>query len=170
MVLGMLDWLGPSTPYTLKKALSRSVEDFFPVPHTSFYAEPSRLAAGGYVSESQERGGRRRKTYALTHRGREALSQWLSDPHTEPAQFRLHAMLKTFFGADPSRFAIAQAEHHRELAEGFEAQRERSEGELSRNVRLVLETGIRVHRWWEATWLAIDTDAAGWERGPDSAA
>ena len=51
VVLGMLDWLGPSTPYRLKRVMSESVEDFFPVPHTSFYAEPARLAAAGYLDE-----------------------------------------------------------------------------------------------------------------------
>ena len=45
VLLGMLDWLGPSTPYRLKRVMAESVEDFFPVPHTSFYAEPG--AAGG---------------------------------------------------------------------------------------------------------------------------
>ena len=51
VVLGMLDWLGPSTPYRLKRVLAESVQDFFPVPHTSFYAEPARLAAAGRAGD-----------------------------------------------------------------------------------------------------------------------
>src|SRR3712207_4058108 len=88
VVLGMLDWLGPSTPYRLKRVMSESVEDFFPVPHTSFYAEPARLAGAGYLSERVERGGRRRRTYELTDRGREALEHWLARPETQFGQFR----------------------------------------------------------------------------------
>src|SRR6185503_13202284 len=96
VVLGMLDWLGPSTPYRLKRVMSESVEDFFPVPHTSFYAEPARLAGAGYLSEHLEEGGRRRKTYALTPRGREALARWLERPEARFGEFRFPGMLKLF--------------------------------------------------------------------------
>ena len=116
VVLGMLDWLGPSTPYRLKRVLAESVQDFFPVPHTSFYAEPARLAAAGYLDERVERGGRRRRTFALTERGREALRAWLEEPETRFGEFRFPGILKIFFGADPAEFAEAQARHHGELA------------------------------------------------------
>jgi DNA-binding PadR family transcriptional regulator len=158
VLLGMLDWLGPSTPYRLKRVLSESVEDFFPVPHTSFYAEPARLAAAGYVDEHVERGGRRRKTYSLTPRGREALAAWLAEPETRFGEFRFPGMLKIFFGADPAGFADAQAAHHRQLAERFEsirARADRGEVELAESRRRVLETGIRLHRWWEARWTEL---------------
>src|ERR687889_2047292 len=112
VVLGMLDWLGASTPYRLKRALARSVQDFFPVPHTSFYAEPARLAAAGYLEERVERGGRRRRTFELTERGREALRAWLAEPETRFGEFRFPGMLKVFFGADPTGFADEQAAPH----------------------------------------------------------
>ena len=112
VLLGMLDWLGPSTPYRLKRVMAESVEDFFPVPHTSFYAEPARLAAAGYVDEHVERGGRRRRTYSLSARGREALEAWLAEPETRFGEFRFPGMLKIFFGGDPAGFAGAQAAHH----------------------------------------------------------
>lgn len=159
VVLGMLDWLGPSTPYRLKRVLAESVEDFFPVPHGSFYAEPARLAAAGYVSEDVERGGRRRKTYALTDQGREALSDWLEQPETRFGEFRFPGILKLFFGADPAGFAGTQAAHHGELAERFEAVRERIEAralEITPPRRAVLDTGIALHRWWEARWAELE--------------
>ena len=159
VVLGMLDWLGPSTPYRLKRVMSESVEDFFPVPHTSFYAEPSRLAGAGYLEEHLERGGRRRKTYALTERGRSALASWLEEPETRPGEFRFPGMLKIFFGADPTTFAGAQAAHHRGLATRFEAVRDaadRGEVEVAPQRRKVLETGIALHRWWAARWDELD--------------
>jgi DNA-binding PadR family transcriptional regulator len=158
VVLGMLDWLGPSTPYRLKRVLAQSVQDFFPVPHTSFYAEPARLASAGYLDERVERGGRRRRTFALTDRGRAALQAWLDEPETRFGEFRFPGMLKIFFGADPAEFAEAQARHHGELAAGFEAVRAaatRSEVELTAGRHLVLETGIELHRWWEARWREV---------------
>lgn len=158
VVLGMLEWLGPSTPYRLKRVLAESVQDFFPVPHASFYAEPARLAAAGYLDEEVERGGRRRRTFALTDRGREALQAWLDEPETRFGEFRFPGILKIFFGAEPAGFAEAQARHHGELASGFEAVRTaagRGAVELSDGRRLVLETGIELHRWWEARWREL---------------
>lgn len=158
VVLGMLDWLGPSTPYRLKRVLTESVEDFFPVPHTSFYAEPARLAGLGLLSEEQEPGGRRRKTYALTDTGRAALRAWVDDPETAYGQFRFPGMLKLFFGADPANFALDQAEHHAALHAKFVGVRERvdaGELEMSARHRLLLDTGIRVHEWWASTWREI---------------
>ncbi len=159
VLLGMLDWLGPSTPYRLKRVMAESVEDFFPVPHTSFYAEPARLAAAGYVDEHVERGGRRRRTYSLSARGREALAAWLAEPETRFGEFRFPGMLKIFFGGDPAGFAGAQAAHHAQLAERFETVRERADRgdiELAEPRRRVLETGIRLHRWWEARWTELE--------------
>ena len=159
VVLGMLDWLGPSTPYRLKRVLSQSVEDFFPVPHGSFYAEPARLAAAGYVSEAVEHGGRRRKTYALTDRGRAALAAWLEQPETRFGEFRFPGILKLFFGADPAGFAGEQAAHHGELAERFEGIRARVDDEdldITPQRRAVLETGIALHRWWQARWRELE--------------
>ena len=163
VVLGMLDWLGPSTPYRLKRVLAGSIQDFFPVPHTTFYAEPARLARGGYVSEEVEPGGRRRKTYALTDRGRAALERWLGDPRTEYGEFRFPAMLKVFFGADASAFALDHAEHHRRLAEQFSAVRddvERRGIAMPPGRRLVLDTGIRLHEWWTERWEELAREFA----------
>jgi PadR family transcriptional regulator, regulatory protein AphA len=162
VVLGMLDWLGPSTPYRLKRVLAESVQDFFPVPHTSFYAEPARLAAAGYLVERVERGGRRRRTFALTDRGRAALQAWLDEPETRFGEFRFPGILKIFFGADPAGFAEAQSRHHGDLAAGFEAMRAaagRGEVELSAGRRVVLDTGIELHRWWEARWRELGESA-----------
>ena len=161
VVLGMLDWLGPSTPYRLKRVMAQSVEDFFPVPHTSFYAEPARLAAAGYVTEAVERGGRRRRTFALTDRGRQALETWLAEPETRFGEFRFPGMLKIFFGADPAGFAGEQAAHHARLAERFEGVRDaadRGEVEVPPRRRRVLDTGIALHRWWEARWRELADD------------
>src|SRR6516162_2701497 len=87
-VLSLLDVLGEATPYDLKQALVRSIENFWPVPHTTFYEEPARLAGAGYLAARQEAGGRRRRLYKLTARGRDALHSWAEDPAVGPQQLR----------------------------------------------------------------------------------
>src|SRR5438105_10635094 len=100
-VLSLLELSGPATPYDLKQALERSIANFWPVPHTTFYAEPERLAAGGFLSVTQEEGGRRRKVYSLTAAGVGALEVWRGSGELTPPQLREEGVLKIFAGADP---------------------------------------------------------------------
>lgn len=117
-LLALLDQLGEATSYDIKQALDKSIENFWPVPHTTAYEEPARLAEGGYLSVKQESGGRRRKTYALTDAGREAVRAWAGEPNAAPPQLRDEVMLKIFAGADPAALVGARAEWHRDkLAE-----------------------------------------------------
>lgn len=113
-LLALLREFGPSTSYEIKQRLESSIQNFWPVPHTTAYEEPARLAAAGYLSAEQEEGGRRRRVYSLTKRGREALAAWANEPITAPPQLRDELMLKTFAGADPApllepRIAFHQA-------------------------------------------------------------
>jgi PadR family transcriptional regulator AphA len=117
-VLSLLDLLGEATPYDLKQALEQSVENFWHVPHTTLYSEPTRLAEGGFLSETQEPMGRRRKLYALTDSGREALREWADSPEIEPPELRDEGMLKVFAGGDPRAIFTQRREWHRaKLAE-----------------------------------------------------
>ena len=161
---------GEATPYELKQLLEKSVENFWPIPHTTFYAEPARLAAGGFLSERQESGGRRRKLYALTDKGREALEAWT---HSEPAAapvLRDEGVLKIFAGADPVPILRRRAEwHRRKLAElqGYlDETRERT------GPRTSLVSGITYHRVLLQSideFLAQQVDLAGIERGAPAA-
>lgn len=112
-VMALLDLFGEATPYDLKQVLDRSIQNFWPVPHTTFYEEPARLAKAGYLTQSQESGGRRRKRYALTGSGREALRAWADAPDTAPSQFRDEGMLKVFAGADPRMVYAGRGDLHR---------------------------------------------------------
>jgi PadR family transcriptional regulator AphA len=117
-VMSLLETFGEATPYELKQALEHTIENFWPVPHTTFYDEPARLAKAGYLSHSQEQGGRRRKRYALTDAGREALRAWADAPGAPPSQYRDEGLLKVFAGADPQLvFAGRGAWHRAKLAE-----------------------------------------------------
>lgn len=100
-VLALLDQFGESTSYEIKQAIEASIQNFWPVPHTTAYEEPARLAAGGYLSVRQEEAGRRRRYYSLTEKGREALGAWAADPEVAPPQLREEALLKLFAGAPP---------------------------------------------------------------------
>jgi DNA-binding PadR family transcriptional regulator len=113
-LLALLDQLGEATSYDIKQALDKSIQNFWPVPHTTAYEEPARLAAGGYLSVRQEAGGRRRKLYALTEEGRAALRGWAAEPTAAPPQLRDETMLKVFAGAEPLPLLEARAEWHRE--------------------------------------------------------
>src|ERR1700726_505485 len=117
-VLALLELIGPAMPYDLKQMLEKSIENFWPVPHTTFYAEPDRLARGGFLTVSQEQGGRRRKLYELTEDGREALREWTRSPDVTPPQARDEGVLKIFAGADPAPIMRSRVAWHRaKLAE-----------------------------------------------------
>lgn len=146
-VLSLLQVLGPSTPYDLKQALEKSIENFWPVPHTTFYAEPARLVRGGYLSVRQEQGGRRRKLYALTDPGREALAQWVRSPSAAPPQLRDEGILKVFAGADPIPLLRRRRDWHSgKLAELEGYLRAVGEEERVRGVRQSLLMGTNYHR------------------------
>jgi len=117
-VLALFEHLGEATSYDLKQAIEHSIENFWHVPHTTAYDEPARLASGGYLTVRQEPGGRRRKLYALTDLGRDALHAWIAEPVAAPPQLRDETMLKVFAGADPAPLQPARrAWHEAKLAE-----------------------------------------------------
>ncbi len=112
-MLALLDQLGEATSYDIKQVLEVSIQNFWPVPHTTAYEEPARLAEGGYLSLHQEPDGRRRKTYSLTDEGRAALRAWAADPQVAPPQLRDEMVLKIFAGAEPQVFNDERAAWHR---------------------------------------------------------
>jgi DNA-binding PadR family transcriptional regulator len=117
-LLALLAEHGEGTSYDIKRVMDKSLENFWPVPHTTAYEEPARLAAAGYLSVRQEPGGRRRKLYALTDEGREALRAWAAEPSAAPPQIRDEVALKVFAGADPAPLMEARVKWHEEkLAE-----------------------------------------------------
>lgn len=120
-LLALLDRFGELTSYEIKDALESTVENFWPVPHTTAYQEPARLAAGGYLSARQEKGGRRRRRYALTDAGRTALREWADEPVAAPPQLRDELLLKIFAGADPEPLATERVAWYRAKVEELEA-------------------------------------------------
>ena len=161
-VLSLLELFGPSTPYDLKQALERSIENFWPVPHTTFYAEPTRLAEAGLLSERQEAGGRRRKVYELTEEGRRVLHEWADSPEVAPPQLREEGVLKIFAGGDPVPIFKQRCEWHRAKLAELEGYLE-AVGELPQwqGVRASLLVGVSYHRMLlEAMESFLESQAA----------
>ena len=119
-LLALLDRFGELTSYEIKDALETSVENFWPVPHTTAYQEPARLESGGYLSSRQEKGGRRRRRYALTDAGRKALRDWADEPQAAAPQLRDELLLKIFAGADPGPLLEERLDFYRKKVEELE--------------------------------------------------
>jgi PadR family transcriptional regulator AphA len=112
-LMAVLHEFGEMTSYDIKQAMESSIQNFWPVPHTTAYEEPARLAAAGYLSARQEEGGRRRRVYSLTDKGREALAAWAAEPSAAPPQLREEVMLKVFAGGDPAGLVDSRLAWHR---------------------------------------------------------
>lgn len=148
-LLALLDQMGEGTSYDIKQALEISIQNFWPVPHTTAYEEPARLAAAGYLSAQQEEGGRRRRVYSLTDAGREALAVWSNEPTASPPQLREEAVLKVFAGGAPGPLLEGRIAWHRGKIEELEGLlhwvRDASLEGWERSER-TLQVGIVYHR------------------------
>ena len=146
-LLALLDQLGEATSYDIKQALDKSIENFWPVPHTTAYEEPARLAEGGYLSVEQEAGGRRRKSYLLTERGPGGAAGLggRADRRPPAAARRIHA--QSLRRRRPGPLVEARLAWHRdkleELGGYLEAVREAEGYEASERTLLA---GLAYHR------------------------
>jgi DNA-binding PadR family transcriptional regulator len=164
IVLGLLEAAGPSTPYALKQGVAGSIGNFWTVPHSQLYAEPERLARGGHVTEQREPGGRRRRVYAITDRGREALAAWLRDADVRLPELRDPGLLKLFFGADPTAIAPGLVERYAEKLATYRALHAglRATGDpAAAGALLTLEAGIAHAEVWIAYWSRLAGSAPG---------
>jgi len=146
VVLGLIEQGGPATPYELKQRLAVGPGNLWSVQHAQIYSEPERLAGAGYLRERREEGGRRRKTYSLERRGREALRRWLGEPAATNTELRDPGLLKLYFGADPATLAPEQLAAHRAKLDQFERLMAADPGGEPRGPWLALEMGIAAER------------------------
>jgi PadR family transcriptional regulator AphA len=155
IVLGLLEVCGEATPYDLKQLLAGSVGNFWTVQHSALYAEPERLAGGGYVSERREQGGRRRRRYRVTAKGRRALRDWAAEPTADFTELRDPGLLKLFFGADPAKLAAPQLDAHTAKLAEYESLHAAMDGAGPKGPRLALEAGIAHEREWVRFWKRL---------------
>jgi PadR family transcriptional regulator AphA len=162
IVLGLLDRLGPSTPYELKRAHALGIGNFWTVQHAQFYSEPERLAEAGLLSEEREEGGRRRRRYTITDAGRRGLREWLGEPTSElTVELRDPGLLKLHLEADPGPLAQAQLEAHRAKLADYQAIAAGYPRDGPRGPWRTLQAGLRHEREWVAFWEEVARDAAG---------
>ena len=154
IVLGLIHAAGRATPYDLKRMHAQGIGGFWSLNHAQLYAEPDRLAAAGYLSVEREEGGRRRKMYELTDRGREAFAGWIATPTNEFTELRDPGLLQLFFGADAGSLAEVQHRIHAERLASYE-ELYRSADYWPRGARLVLESGIGHEREWLRYWESV---------------
>jgi DNA-binding PadR family transcriptional regulator len=161
IVLGLLEFLGGSgTPYELKQAVGMTVGNFWTFQHAQLYTETERLAKAGLLTEEREEGGRRRKTYTLTAKGRKALDDWRREPATEIPELRDLGILKLFMGADPKALGEAQAEaHERKLREYYEIRR-LDQGLEPRGPWVALDGGIQYEKHMIRFWRRLADSGA----------
>lgn len=106
-VLGLLA-IQPWTTYELTQQMSRSLGRMWPRAESKLYEEPKKLVAHGMARSSKESVGRRSRTvYAITPKGRRALTAWLRDPGDGPV-LEWEQLVKVFF-AEHGRKADALA-------------------------------------------------------------
>lgn len=151
IVLGLLSWAKRATPYDLKQ-MAASLSDLWSVQHTQLYGEPARLAKAGYLTEEQEATGRRRKTYELTKKGRQALEEWKAAPTDTFTELRDPGLLKLYFGADPSAVAADQLQLHRHKLAEYEAMAAQPPKDAPAGPWLALQAGLRHEREWVRFW------------------
>jgi DNA-binding PadR family transcriptional regulator len=149
-LLALFDQFGEMTSYDVKGAIESSIQNFWPVPHTTAYEEPARLAAAGYLAARQEEDGRRRRIYSLTDAGREALAKWAAEPSLTPPQLREEAILKLFAGADPGPLADSRRAWHEAKVEELsgllrEVREDENRNDLVASERTLL-AGVGYHR------------------------
>ena len=158
IVLGLLEMSGQATPYDLKQAVSATLGNFWSLQHAQLYTEPQRLAEAGYLKERREEGGRRRRHYSLTAKGRKAFEEWRGTPTDALSELRDLALLKLFFGTDQHELAAVQVEAWKEKLEEYEAYKSMDTGEGPRQPWLTLDCGIAHTREWIRFWEAVGSD------------
>jgi PadR family transcriptional regulator AphA len=190
LVLGLIEREGPSTPYELKHHVAATIGHFWSFPHALLYKEPPRLVELGLLTEERETGGRRRRLFTITGRGRAAIREWLATPSQEPTELRDAGLLQLFFadlGSTDDRRALAdvQLATHRAALARYEDDRRGERGlngsnPAARTVEhwrgVTLPMGRLYERaaveFWEgvAAGASADSDAADRSRAEDDGA
>ena len=116
-VLGLLAD-NPQTGYELQKTLDRSVGHFWQARFQQTYGELRRLEADGLVTRTDvDRGGTRKKVYAVTPAGAAALDAWL-DSASALSPIRDEFLVKVArWDRLPGERALARLRQYRHLHE-----------------------------------------------------
>ena len=105
-ILGALT-LEPMSGYDIKRFADQSVAHFWAESYGQIYPILKQLRAERLITVDTERhaGPRRHIRYAITARGRRALSRWLTEPAEQQVR-RIEILLKLFFARNAAPEAI----------------------------------------------------------------
>ena len=156
IVMGLLSQTDEATPYELKAMVTTGIGNLWSLQHTQLYAEPERLAKAGYLTETREDRGRRRKLYRITAAGRDALRAWLSsEPASALPELRDISLLKVYFGADPRPIARAQSRAHQAQLRDYQELEQALDGAQVCGPLTALRAGIGHEREWVRYWAGL---------------
>jgi DNA-binding PadR family transcriptional regulator len=101
-MLGLLS-IKPWTTYERAREMEHGLGKFWPRARSLLFKEPQKLVARGFAtSRSQSVGRRARTLYAITPRGKRALSRWLKEPGAGPT-LEWEQLAKVFFAGAGSK-------------------------------------------------------------------
>lgn len=148
---------GGAGPHDLVRMM-RDGRVYWTAPESQYYAEPKRLAAGGYLEATKQPGRTHAKThYTLTDRGRAALREWYEGP-TRFSRIQSEPVVRLLGAEYAERGVLLESLHALEaeldeLDASLVAGREREAGlphrakVLAINRRLA-ERIVEAHREW----------------------
>lgn len=159
LILGLLALEGPRTSYELNDVIDESVGNFWNIPRSQLYAAPRRLAELGLVTEEQEEGGRRRRTFTITEAGLAEVRRWVGSPAGMP-ELRDSGLLRLFFAdlvdREPiRRLAAEQVALHQERLDHYEALMRAGRTDAFWGAALTLRMGIGHERAHVEFWTEI---------------
>jgi PadR family transcriptional regulator, regulatory protein AphA len=165
VILGLLDKIGPTTPYGLDRTIAGSIGYFWSFPRSQLYAESARLTRLGLVREARETHGRRRRVLSITPSGADELNRWLATSTAEPTQIHDAALLRLFFtppgpgvGATVARMADEQVATHRQRLARYEHLVASGQLPVGSPQRAALELGLRFERMAVDFWADLPVD------------
>ena len=151
VLLGLLA-LRPRSGYDLKQAVDRTIRHFWAASYGQIYPELKRLEAAGWVAgKDAARGGRSRRVYRITAKGRRELDGWLHGMDTR-IELRDESLLRLFLADTvPQEDALQLLEGRKRGHEAYlEILREIQAlpgGPDPTYVDLVLRWGIDFNEW-----------------------
>ncbi|MEJ7876368.1 MAG: PadR family transcriptional regulator [Solirubrobacterales bacterium] len=146
----------PRSGYDIKAMVDKSTRFFWAASYGQIYPELKRLAERELIKGADESQGERPRTvYAITERGREALSAWISSDE-QVHELRDEALLKLFFSGHASHAELVSVldtkrEEHLDTLERFREIEPYAASSEDFGPLMVLQYGMALHEF-----------AAGW--------